>query len=309
MREIFQKAKENRRVVIYFLMIIVSSFLFLHLGFTYTQVCIRVVYSIFSFVVLGALLQVPVISRTLETVIQDRKTIYSHWMQDTDLRLLTWILRLFRMLALILFVLGVSFFPSSAALLFPEGGLLGGSLSLTELLSTSGPLCMLLGVVLWQIVETIQLVATLHVILYRNTLTQKAVFSVCIDCGTFALGTLAVAAGMVHVVSSTPYLEPSVFGNMYQTYSMTGRGFGFDSQLAHQKYVVLLACPSFQRDMALLVTQEHMLTTSAQEAWVRANEAEVIQHTTTLQRQVVGMKPSFNGIMLQSMKSALFSKK
>lgn len=300
----FQPARAVFTVVLF-----LGSFCFSHLvlGFKIDQCLLKMSYGLAVVILAKSVSPFFVASTYFQEILRDQKTLQTHWKEDNDLKLLTIVLRTFRLLVFFFFLIGVYLFPIGLELALPNTPSFQNSLTPWEFCITAGPLCWLLAIALLLVIETIQLGATMHIIWCRNTSTVHKMMNLCIECakstGFMIGGAGSIGVGVLHGLSSTPFIPPTPFGNAWQAYSFLGRGYGFETLAVHQRHVVLESCPSY--DATTLANESRIVTEAAQEQFVKTHSAEVCKHTSMAQRQLVNIHPSFGGFV----KACLFQSK
>lgn len=286
-----------------------GSFYFSHvvLGFGIDMCFLRAIYGLTVVILVKSVAPFLVANTFFQDILRDQKTIQTHWKDDNDLRVLTLVLRTFRLLVFLLFLIGVYLFPIGLELALPNGLSLQTSLTPLQFCITAGPLCWLVAIILLLVVELLQFSASMHIIWYRNTSTVHKIVNTCIECAKSASfvvgGAGSIGVGVVHALSATPFIQPTPIGNAWQAYSPLGRGYGFENLAVHQRHVVLEACPSYHA--TALADDSRIVTGAAQEQFVKTHAAEVCKHTSVSQRQLVNIKPGLGGLV----KSSLFKVK
>jgi len=156
--------------VVFFLGSFCFSYVVLDFGL---DVCLlRVIYGLTVVILAKSVTPFFVTSTYFQEIMRDQKTIQTHWKDDSDLQLLTVVLRTFRFFVFLLFLLGVYLFPIGLEFALPNGLYFQTSITPWEFCITAGPLCWFIAIALLLVVETIQLSATIHIIWYRNTPVQ-----------------------------------------------------------------------------------------------------------------------------------------
>lgn len=232
-----------------------------------------------------------------QQLVQDRKTIARHWEHDKDLGPVKTSLFLLQMLSIGLFVLGIFLLNDFLQSFTPEMvfSAMNNPMHAGDFLLMPGPLCVLVAFLVSCLGTTIRLYYTYDIIFHRNHPTMYKIANFCYECtkggGLSAIKGAALTAGFFELSSGTPMFSPTFLGNMYQTYSPTGRGFGFTDQVTHARHVALELCPSYQPKQ--LVHSSFLLSSHDQNEFIREHAVEVGQYTTVTQRQQLGIKISF----------------
>lgn len=264
-------------------------------GFSLETVTLRLIYGLVVLMFIRWITPIVTSNPLFTQILRDQTTIVTHWKDDEDLSLLTMVLRAFRVFSATLFCVGIYLFPVGLNAALPD--LLVSTITPTEFFLTPGPLCIIIAVLIWLIVEIIQLMANLHVVWYRNNPTVHKFWNTCIECAKSASviggGVIMVGGAGIQALSSSPFVEPTTIGNSWQIY--VGRGYGFSDQLVHKRHVILMACPNY--NPLALADEQGMLTHEAQKDFIRNNSEQVCRNTSLTQRQMTNIQPTLGGLI------------
>lgn len=76
---------------------------------------------------------------------------------------------------------------------------------------------------------TLYLVCNIHIAAYRNPVTPNWVYKVCVDCARFGFSAAAIYGVSEITVDRAPHSEISHTANRFNSWSPTGRGYGYDT--------------------------------------------------------------------------------
>jgi len=217
-----------------------------------------------------------VVSSTVfyQTLIEDRKTINYHWTNDADLIFLNKILKALK-LVIVLGLICLRFYSSNV-----------------DLLEVAMFLKKIITVILC--IFSIECLATLHVIFYRNPITKQTVLQGCLTCAKYVGTSMTGFCAYTDFVTNIPGCAPTPATNLYDQYSPIGRGFGFENLRTKVKFFSLEQLPSFTPEVQQrLLNVNGNMSSRLVDDFIALNKDEIKQNLSIADCQNLGVNKGY----------------
>jgi len=236
--------------------------------------------------------------KQLVIMAKDVKTIQSHWEKDQDLRYLTYVIRGLYGLAIALWIAGFYFLANLP--MEETARVMSGFMPEVEkwLWGSKFSIAWMMGSTVFVVSATIELVANLHIIFYRNTPVRGIFTAACKVCyewtGKVIVGTSAGISTGLQLGSFIPGMETTIPMQILQKFGPFNAGYSYElgTRIPSLRNGFLLHVPGYN-PWDFVDPQTLLLDSDLQDKWIKENIGQVRTHcsASTLQLMQIDPKP------------------